>query len=64
MSDKPDSKFPYACPYCARPNTVSKPGNSCGRISCNTIRSANKNIVQPLVKGAAKGLSKGYNTGK
>eukprot|EP00048_Salpingoeca_helianthica_P014246 m.220810 g.220810 ORF g.220810 m.220810 type:complete len:93 (-) comp15652_c0_seq1:138-416(-) len=52
-------RFPYACPYCQRPNTVSAPGNSCGRAGCNVGRSVNKNIVQPLVRGAADGLSKG-----
>ena len=51
--------YPYACPYCQRPNTVSQPGNSCGRLLCNTGRSVNKNIVQPIVNGLSSGLSKG-----
>jgi hypothetical protein len=51
--------FPYACAYCGRANTVSAPGNSCGRVTCNAARSANVNVLRPLVKGTAEGLSKG-----
>ncbi len=51
--------YPYACPYCGRDNTVSVPGNSCGRVKCNALRSANVNVLRPLVKGLSEGLSKG-----
>lgn len=53
------SRFPYACPYCGRPNAVSQPGNSCGRVQCNVARSGNLHVVRPLVGGLAQGLSKG-----
>lgn len=49
-------RFPYMCPYCSRRNTTSQPGNSCGRLKCNTLRSLNKNIVQPIFNSFATGI--------
>ncbi len=53
------SSYPHPCVVCGRPNTVSKIGNSCGRTTCNTVRSVNKNIVQPIAQGVAQGARHG-----
>ena len=50
--------YPHACPYCSRPNTVSQPGNSCGRQECNIKRSVNKNVFQPLIGAGVDRLRK------